>query len=222
MPEINAQTIAELRAKTGAGMMDCKKAMDEVGSAGSPQAAIEKAAQILREKGILKAAKRADKIAAEGLVFSYIHGAGRIGVLVEVNCETDFVAKTDQFKQLVNDIAMQIAAANPKYLGSVDVSASDLEKEKEIYRVQLKNEGKPAEMVEKIIDGKMSKYYGEVCLLNQTFIKDETKTIEQLLTEKTAEIGEKVTIRRFVRFELGEGIEKKSSDFAKEVAEQMG
>ncbi|MBI4992551.1 MAG: translation elongation factor Ts [Candidatus Magasanikbacteria bacterium] len=208
--------IAALRAKTGAGMMDCKKALDE--SNGDT----EKAAQILREKGILKAAKRADKIAAEGLVASYIHGAGRIGVLVEVNCETDFVAKTDQFKQLVNDIAMQIAAANPKYLASSDVSASDLEQEKNVYREQLKNEGKPTEMIEKIVEGKMSKYYGEVCLLNQAFVKDETKTIEKLLIEKAAEIGEKISIRRFVRFELGEGLEKKSSDFAKEVAEQMG
>lgn len=215
MPEINAQTIATLRAKTGAGMMDCKKALDE--SNGDA----ERAAQILREKGILKAAKRADKIAAEGLVASYIHGAGRIGVLVEVNCETDFVAKTDQFKQLVNDVAMQIAAANPKYLSPADVSASDLEKEKDVYRVQLKNEGKPTEMVEKIVEGKMSKYYTEVCLLSQPFIKDEAKTTEQLLTERTAEIGEKVSIRRFVRFELGEGMEKKSSDFAKEVAEQI-
>ena len=216
MSEINAQIIAELRAKTGAGMVDCKKALDE--SAGN----VEKAAQILCERGILKVAKRADKIAVEGLVASYIHGVGRIGVLVEVNCETDFVAKTDQFKQFVNDIAMQIAAANPKYLASADVSASDLEKEKDIYHEQLKNEGKPAEMIEKIVEGKMSKYYGEVCLLNQVFVKDETKTIEKLLIEKAAEIGEKITVRRFVRFELGEGLEKKSSDFAKEVAEQMG
>ena len=216
MSEINAQIIAELRAKTGAGMVDCKKALDE--SAGN----VEKAAQILCERGILKVAKRADKIAAEGLVASYIHGVGRIGVLVEVNCETDFVAKTDQFKQLVNDIAMQIAAANPKYLASADVSASDLEKEKDIYREQLKNEGKSAEMIEKIVEGKMSKYYSEVCLLNQVFVKDETKTIEKLLIEKAAEIGEKITVRRFTRFELGEGLEKKSSDFAKEVAEQMG
>ena len=216
MSDINAQIIAELRAKTGAGMMDCKKALDE--SAGN----VEKAAQILCERGILKVAKRADKIAVEGLVASYIHGVGRIGVLVEVNCETDFVAKTDQFKQLVNDIAMQIAAANPKYLASADVSASDLEKEKDIYREQLKNEGKSAEMIEKIVEGKMSKYYSEVCLLNQVFVKDETKTIEKLLIEKAAEIGEKITVRRFTRFELGEGLEKKSSDFAKEVAEQMG
>ena len=216
MSEVNAKTIAELRAKTGAGMMDCKKALDESGGN------TEKAVQILREKGILKAAKRADKIAAEGLVASYIHGGGRIGVLIEVNCETDFVAKTDQFKQLVNDIAMQIAAANPKYLASTDVSESNLEKEKTVYREQLKNEGKPTEMIEKIVDGKMLKYYGEVCLLNQVFVKDETKTMEKLLIEKAVEIGEKITIRRFVRFELGEGLEKKYSDFAKEVAEQMG
>lgn len=205
-------------------MMDCKKALEEAGgdgSAGSPQA-MEKAIQILRQRGVVKAAKRADKIAAEGLVASYIHGAGKIGVLLEVNCETDFVAKTDQFKQLVNDIAMQVAAANPKYLSLSDVPARELEKERDVYRGQLKNEGKPAEIVEKIVGGKMSKYYGEVCLLKQLFVKDETKTIEQLLTDKTAEIGEKITVRRFVRFELGEGLEKKPSDFAKEVAEQMG
>ena len=224
-----ASDIAALRAKTGAGMMDCKKALDE--AAGDT----EKAVRILREKGILKAAKRADKIAAEGLVLSYIHGAGRIGVLVEVNCETDFVAKTDQFKQLVNDIAMQIAAVNPKYLIPEEVPVEELEKEKEIYREQLKNEGKPvsvrpgrttagkpAEMVEKIIEGKLAKYYGEVCLLKQPFIKDEAKTVEQLLLEKMVAIGEKISIRRFVRFELGDGLEKKSADFAKEVAEQLG
>jgi elongation factor Ts len=197
-------------------MMDCKKALDE--AAGDT----EKAVQILREKGILKAAKRADKIAAEGLVLSYIHGAGRIGVLVEVNCETDFVAKTDQFKQLVNDIAMQIAAVNPKYLIPEEVPVEELDKEKNIYREQLKNEGKPAEIADKVVEGKVAKYYGEVCLLKQPFIKDETKTMEQLLMEKMVAIGEKISIRRFVRFELGEGIEKKSGDFAKEVAEQLG
>lgn len=213
---ISASEIAQLRAKTGAGMMDCKNALEEAGGD------VDKAIDVLRKKGIAKAAKRADKVTAEGLVFSYIHGEGRIGVLLELNCETDFVAKTDQFKNLASDIAMHIAATNPKYLSREEVSAEDIAKEQEVYSAQLKNEGKPEAMIEKILEGKMSKYYGEVCLLEQSFIKDEDKTITQLLTEKTGEIGEKVSLRRFVRFELGEGIEKKVSDFAAEVAEQMG
>ncbi|HBU07433.1 MAG TPA: translation elongation factor Ts [Candidatus Magasanikbacteria bacterium] len=213
--EINAKMIAELRAQTGAGMLDCKNALVEAdGDA-------EKAGEILRTKGIAKAAKRAGKIAAEGLVYSYIHGEGKIGVLLELNCETDFVAKTDGFKALAHDIAMHIAAANPKYLSREEVKAEDMEKEKNIYREQLKNEGKPVEMIEKILEGKMGRYYSEVCVLEQPFIKDEDKTIEQLLTQKTGEMGEKTTLRRFTRYELGEGIEKKVSDFAAEVAEQL-
>lgn len=212
---ITSSDIAALRAKTGAGMMDCKLALEEAGGD------IERAIDLLRKKGILKAAKRADKIAAEGLVHSYIHAGGRIGVLVEVNCETDFVAKTEDFKALSNDIAMHIAAANPKYLSRDEVSAEDLEREKSIYREQMKDGGKPAEMVEKIIAGKMGKYYSEVCLLEQPFIKDETVIIEKMLQAKTGEIGEKVTVRRFARFELGEGIEKKTKDFAEEVEEQL-
>ncbi len=213
---ITASTIAELRAKTGAGMMDCKKALDETGGD------MEKAADELRKKGITKAAKRAGKIAAEGLVYSYIHGQGKIGVLVEVNCETDFVAKTDEFKAFAHDVAMHIAAISPKYVSREEVSAEEVEKEKDVYREQMKNEGKPEDIIEKIIDGKLDKFYSEICLLEQAFVKDEDKTIEQLLTEKTAEIGEKVTVRRFVRYELGEGLEKKSCDFAEEVAEQIG
>lgn len=197
-------------------MLDCKKALDE--SNGD----IEKAITYLRERGIAKAAKRADKIASEGVVASYIHGAGKIGVLVEVNSETDFVAKNELFKALVSDIAMHIAAAAPKYLSSVDVPAAELEKEKSIYREQLQQEGKPAAMIDKIVEGKMGKYYSEVCLLNQMFIKDDSKTMEQLLTEKTSEIGEKITIRRFVRYEMGEGLEKKVSNLAADVAEQIG
>ncbi|HQF57525.1 MAG TPA: translation elongation factor Ts [Candidatus Magasanikbacteria bacterium] len=212
---ITASEIAQLRAKTGAGMMDCKNALEE--AAGNMDQAID----ILRKKGIAKAAKRADKITAEGLVYSYIHGEGRIGVLLELNCETDFVAKTDQFKNLANDIAMHIAATNPKYLSKEDVNIEEIEREKDIYRAQLKNEGKPEEMIEKILEGKMSRYYTEVCLLEQAFIKDEEKTIIQLLNEKTGEIGEKISLRRFVRFELGEGIEKVCKDFAEEVREQM-
>lgn len=212
---ITAQDIAVLRAKTGAGMLDCKNALEESGGN------LEQAVDLLRKRGVLKAARRADKVAAEGLVHSYIHAGGKIGVLLEVNCETDFVGKTDSFKALCNDLAMHIAAANPKYLSREEVSAEDLAREKEIYREQLKNEGKPAEMIEKILEGKMGKYYNEFCLLEQPFIKDETVTIEKLLQAKTGEIGEKVTLRRFARFELGEGIEKKTKDFAEEVAEQL-
>ena len=213
---ITASDIAALRAKTGAGMMDCKKALEDAG--GDADKAIEE----LRKRGVAKAAKRADKIAAEGLVASYIHGAGKIGVLVEVNCETDFVAKTDKFKDLVNEISMHIAATAPKYLNREEVDPKELEKEKEIYRGQMQNENKPAEIIEKIIEGKVSKYYGEVCLLEQPFIKDEEKTIEQVLVQASGEIGEKITIRRFVRYEMGEGLEKKCNDFVAEVVEQLG
>lgn len=212
---ISASDIAKLRAQSGAGMMDCKQALEESGGD------TEKAVEWLRKKGITKAAKRAGKIAAEGMVVSYIHAGGKIGVLVEVNCETDFVAKTDGFKALATDIAMHIAAASPKYLSRDEVSGDDLEKEKAIHREQLKAEGKPEAMIEKIVEGKMAKYYGEVCLLEQAFIKDEDKTIEQLLTSKTGEIGEKVVVRRFTRYELGEGIEKAETDFVAEVNAQL-
>ena len=212
---ITAKDIASLRAQTGAGMLDCKKALEE--AAGD----MEKAVELLRKKGIAKAAKRAGKIAAEGAVSSYIHGAGRVGVLVEVNCETDFVAKNDGFQGLVRDIAMHIAAAAPQYVSRDEVPADVIAKEKDVYADQLKNEGKPEDMIEKICEGKMNKFYGDVCLLEQKFIKDEDKTIEQLLVEKTGEIGEKLSVRRFSRFELGEGIEKESKDFASEVEEQL-
>lgn len=213
---ITAGDIAALRARTGMGMMDCKKALEE--TSGNAEQAIEN----LRKSGAIKAAKRAGKIAAEGLVLSYIHGIGKIGVLVEVNCETDFVARTDAFKALVNDVAMQIAGANPKYLSREEAPAEELEKEKALYREQLKAEGKPENIIEKILEGKMSKYYSEFCLLDQPFIKDEDKTITQLLAEKTGEIGEKITVRRFTRYELGEGLEKRKNDLNAEVAEQMG
>ncbi len=196
-------------------MLDCKKALDEANGH------FEKAVEILRKKGIAKAAKRAGKIAAEGKVASYIHAGGKIGVLVEVNSETDFVARNEQFSALVQDIAMHIAASSPKYLSREEVSAEEIEKEKDVYREQLKNEGKPAEMLEKILEGKLAKWYQEICLLEQKFVKDEDKTIEQLLQEKTVEIGEKISIRRFVRYELGEGIEKQACDFVSEVAEQL-
>jgi elongation factor Ts len=195
--------------------MDCKKALDEVG--GNFDAAVD----LLRKKGIAKAAKRADKVAAEGVVMSYIHGAGKIGVLVEVNCETDFVAKNESFLQLVADIGMHIVAAAPQCISRDQVDPVVLEREKNVYREQLKNEGKPEAMIEKIMEGKLSKFYSDICLLEQAYIKDEEKTVEQLLTEKTMEIGEKVTVRRFSRFVVGEGIEKKQADYLAEVQEQL-
>lgn len=208
---ITADQVKELRERTGAGMMDCKKALTE--TAGN----MEKAVDFLREKGLAAAAKKAGRVAAEGLVESYIHGGGRIGVLVEINCETDFVAKTEGFKALAKDIAMQIAAANPSYVSRDEVPAAIVEHEREVLRAQALNEGKPAHIVEKMIDGRVEKYYKEVCLLEQAFIKDPDKTITQLITENIAKIGENIAIRRFIRFQLGEGIEKKSNDFAAEV-----
>jgi elongation factor Ts len=212
---ISASDIAKLRSTTGAGMMDCKNALEE---ANGDQ---EKAMEILRKKGILKAAKRADKVAAEGVVASYIHGEGKIGVLLELNCETDFVARTEMFKELVREISLHIAAARPKYLDRESVPTEMVEKEKEIYTDQLKQQGKPANIIENILKGKVDKFFEEICLLEQPFIKDDSKKIQQILAEKTAETGEKITIRRFARFELGEGIEKVAKNFADEVAEQM-
>jgi elongation factor Ts len=212
---VTAQDIAKLRAQTGAGMLDCKKALDETNGD------YEKALDWLRERGVAKAAKRAGKVTAEGAVASYIHGEGKVGVLVEVNCETDFVAKNDGFKSLVYDIALHIAGSVPQYLSRDQVPADVLERELSVYREQMKNEGKPAEMIEKIVTGKVDKFYAEICLLEQPFIKDEDKTIEQLLTEKTGEIGEKITIRRFARYELGEGIEKEKVNLADEVEAQL-
>jgi elongation factor Ts len=212
---ISPAAVKELREKTGAGMLDCKKALEEANGN------IEKASEILREKGLAAAAKKSGRIATEGLVESYIHGGGRIGVLVEVNCETDFVAKTDQFKEFVRDIAMQIAASNPLYVRREDVPAEALEKEREILRAQALNEGKPAHIVDKMVEGRIGKYYEENCLLEQSFIKDPDKTIQTLLNEKIATIGENISIRRFVRFELGEGLEKKQENFAEEVMAQV-
>ena len=213
---ISASEIAKLRAQTGAGMMDCKNALEE--SNGD----FEKAIDWLRKRGAAKAAKRADKVASEGKVFTYLHGEGKIGVMLELNSETDFVAKNEAFLALGNDITMHIAAMNPKYLSSDEVSQEDMDREKEIYRAQLTAEGKPEAMIEKILEGKMGKFYSEVCLLEQAFIKDEDKTIEQLLTATSGSIGEKISLRRFARYELGEGIEKKVTDFVAEVNEQLG
>ena len=211
MAEITAALVKELRERTGAGMMDCKKAL------AATEGDMDKAIDFLREKGLAAAAKKAGRIAAEGLVESYIHGGGRIGVLVEVNCETDFVAKTDAFKSLVKDIAMHIAAANPSYLRREEVPAAELEHEKMVLSEQARNEGKPEKIIEKMVTGRIEKYYKEVCLLEQPFVKDPDKTISDLITESIAKIGENIAIRRFTRYQLGEGIEKKHEDFAAEV-----
>ena len=211
-----AKDVMALRERTGAGMMDCKKALIET------DGDMDKAIDYLREKGIAKAAKKAGRIAAEGIVDSYIHMGGRVGVLLEVNCETDFVARGDMFKELVHDIALQIAAANPLYLSKEDVPADVLEKEKEILKAQAIEEGKPLNIVEKMVEGRIKTFYNENCLLCQKFVKDPDKTIEQLVVEATATIGEKISIRRFVRYEMGEGLQKKSENLADEVAAQVG
>lgn len=210
-----AQDVARLRAQTGVGMMECKKALTD--SNGD----FEKAVVLLRERGLKAVDKKQSRIASEGLVASYIHMGGRIGVLVEVNCETDFVAKSADFQNLVKDIAMQIAAANPKYVKEEEVDAAELENEKEILRAQAKNEGKPAAIIDRMVEGRVKKYYEDVCLLDQPFVKDSSKTIKDVLTEATLKIGEKISIRRFVRYELGEGMEKRNDDLAAEVAKQM-
>lgn len=208
---ITAAMVKELRERTGAGMMDCKKALTET------KGDLEKAIEFLREKGLAAAAKKAGRVAAEGLVESYIHGEGRIGVLIEINCETDFVAKTDDFRQLCKDLAMQVAAAKPEVVSREEVSQDAIEKEKEILRAQALNEGKPEKIVDKMVEGRIEKYYKEICLLEQAFIKDPDKTIQAVVNEKIAKIGENISVRRFVRFEVGEGIEKQVTDLAAEV-----
>ena len=208
-----AKDVQALREKTGVGMMDCKKALVET------DGDIDKAIDILREKGLASAAKKASRVAAEGIVATC--SDDKAGVLVELNCETDFVAKSDDFQNLVKDIAMQIAAANPKYVREEEVDATELEKEKEILRAQALNEGKPAAIVDKMVEGRVKKYYEDVCLMNQAFVKDSSMTIKDVLTEATLKIGEKISVRRFVRYELGEGMEKRNDDLAAEVAKQM-
>ncbi len=212
---MNAKLVKELRDKTGCGMMDCKKALVEA------KENMEKAIEILREKGLAKSAKKSDRIAAEGVVQSYIHMGGKIGVLVEVNCETDFVAKTDDFQKFAKDIAMHIAAADPKYLSKEDVPEAEVAHEKEILRVQALNEGKPEKIVDKMVEGRIKKYYKEMCLLEQPFVKDPDITVGDLVKEQIMKIGENVKIRRFARFMMGEGLEKKEENFAEEVAKQM-
>lgn len=199
--QIDAKTVKALREKTGAGMMDCKKALVE---ANGDQ---EKAVTLLREKGLASAAKRAGRIAAQGVVDAYIHMGGKVGVLVEVNCETDFVARNEEFKDFVKDICLQVAATNPLYLSRENVPVAILEQEKEILRKQALCEGKPEKIVEKIIGGRLEKFFQENCLLEQLFIKDDKKTIQELLKEKMAKIGENIVIRRFMRFEMGENLD---------------
>lgn len=198
---IGAKEVKDLRNRTGAGIMDCKGALTEAGGD------MEKAIEILRTKGLAKAAKKAGRIVSEGLVGSYIHAGGKIGVLVEVNCETDFVAKTDDFKQFVKDIAMHIAASSPQYVNREEVPEEIKEKEKKIYATQAKESGKPEKIIDKIVSGKLDKYLSEICLLEQPFIKDPDKTIQNLLQETIAKLGENISIRRFVRYQLCEGLE---------------
>ena len=210
-----AQDVKVLRERTGCGMMDCKNALVETNGD------MEKAIDFLREKGMAKAAKKAGRIAAEGIVDSYIHMGGKIGVLLELNCETDFVARGEQFKELSHDICLHIAAANPSYLTKEEVPAEVIEREKAVLKAQALEEGKPAQIVEKMVEGRIKSFYDDNCLLNQKFVKDPSKTIEQLVVEATATIGEKIAIRRFVRFEMGEGLQKKSENLADEVAAQV-
>ncbi|HLB25242.1 MAG TPA: translation elongation factor Ts [Nitrospirota bacterium] len=214
---ISASDVKDLREKTGAGMMDCKKALEETGGD------MEKAIDVLRKKGLSAAAKKSDRITSEGLVGSYIHAGGKIGVLLEVNCETDFVAKTVDFQEMVKDLCMHIAAANPSYVKREEVPADVLDREKEIYKDQARQSGKPENILDKIIEGKVEKFYGDVCLLDQVFVKDPDGKlkIKDLITNKVSKIGENISVRRFARFQLGEGLQKRSCDFAAEVAEQL-
>ncbi|MCF6463307.1 translation elongation factor Ts [Clostridium sp. Cult1] len=211
---ISAAQVKELRERTGAGMLDCKNALVETNGD------LEKAIVLLREKGLSQAAKKSSRIAAEGLVDAYIHG-GRIGVLIEINSETDFVAKTDEFKEFVRNMAMQVAASNPKYVSIEDVPEEEVEKEKEILIHQVVNEGKPEHVASKIVEGRLGKYYEQVCLLEQPYIKEPSMKVKDVLNEKIAKIGENIKIRRFVRYEVGEGLEKREDNFAEEVAKQM-
>jgi elongation factor Ts len=200
--ELNATAVKELREKTGAGFMDCKKALAETGGN------LEKAVDYLRQKGLAAAAKKADRVAADGAVGAYVHPGGKIGVLVEINCQTDFVARTAEFQALLKDMAMQIAAANPRYVKREDVSADDIEKERGIYRSQALESGKAEKFVEKIVEGKMERFYSEVCLLEQAFIKDPDRKVIDTINDAITRLGEKIEVRRFARYHLGEGVQK--------------
>ena len=220
MAEITAAAIKALREKTGAGMMECKKAITEAG--GNEERAIE----ILRERGLASAKKKEGRVATEGVVGSYIHMGGKVGVLVEVNCETDFVARGEEFQQLVKDIAMHIAAAEPRYVSREEVAPDTLDKEREIAKAQAKNDpknaNKPDQVIDKIVEGRLNKFYEEFVLLDQPFIKDPAKTVGELVTDKIAKTGEKITIRRFARYKMGEGLAKREDDFEGEVAKLAG
>ena len=200
--EVSANAVKELRERTGAGMMDCKKALAE--TAGD----LQKAVDYLRQKGLAAAAKKADRVATDGAVAAYVHPGGKIGVLVEINCETDFVGRTAEFQTLLKDVAMQVAAANPRYVRREEIPAEELEREKRIYRQQALDSGKPEKIVDKIVEGKMERYYSEVCLLEQAFIKDQDKKVVDVVNEAIARLGEKIQIRRFERYHLGEGVAK--------------
>lgn len=211
---MTAQDIMTLRDRTGVGMMDCKKALMETGGD------IEKAVEYLREKGIATAAKKSSRIAAEGIVDSYIHLGGKVGVLLEINCETDFVARSDKFKDLVHDIALHIAAAKPEFVSLEEIPQENIENEKKILREQALNEPKPkpAAVIDKMVEGRIKKYFEEVVLLEQKFVKDQDKTIAALIVEATQSIGEKISIRRFVRYEMGEGLQKRQENFSDEIS----
>jgi elongation factor Ts len=220
MAEITASGVKSLREKTGAGMVDCKNALVEAN--GDENAAVE----ILRKKGMAQAGKKAGRVTAEGAVGSYIHMGGKVGVLVEINCESDFVSRGEEFQQLVKDVAMHVAAADPRYTNRDEVPASELVKEREILMEQLKNDpknaGKPEDVLNKIIEGRLNKFYEENVLVDQPFVKDPSKTVGELVAEKIGSIKENITIRRFTRYKMGEGIEKKADDFAAEVASMAG
>jgi elongation factor Ts len=216
MAEITAAAVKQLREKTGAGMMECKNALKEA------DGNEEKAIEILRTRGLASAKKREGRIAAEGIVGSYIHMGGKVGVLVELNCETDFVARGEEFQQLVKDIAMHIAAAEPRYVTREEVPARILDKEREIAKAQAKNDpknaNKPDQVIEKIVEGRLNKFYEEAVLTDQPFVKDPAKTVGELVTEKVAKTGERITVRRFTRYKMGEGLERRADDFGSEVA----
>jgi elongation factor Ts len=216
MAEVSAQAVKELREKTGAGMMDCKRVLAEAGGDAV------KAEELLRKKGLAAAAKKSSRAATEGAVASYIHMGGKIGVLVEVNCETDFVARTEGFQSLVKDIAMQIAAANPLWVRREEVPADVVAKELEIAKAQMRDQKKPEAILEKIATGKLEKFYEMNCLLEQPFVKDDKKKIQEVVTDAIAKIGENIQIRRFARFVLGEGLQKKQENLAEEVAKVAG
>src|SRR5215210_3780666 len=220
MAEITASAVMSLRKITGAGMMECKNALTEAG--GNEEQAVE----ILRKRGLASAKKKEGRIAAEGAVGSYIHMGGKVGVLVEINCETDFVARGEEFQQLIKDVAMHIAAAEPRYVSRSEVPQDALDKEREIARAQAKNDpknaNKPDQVIDKIVEGRLNKFYEEAVLLDQPFVKDPAKTVAELVTDKIAKTGEKITIRRFTRYKMGEGLARRDDDFGGEVAALAG